>query len=155
MNKTLSRIAVTVLSLVLAASIVLPVLAKNNYDNHNGNATSTTNILTIDIACVRNAIEKRDTAVIAAVDAYATAVKSALSTRKDAEKAAWNLTDRTARRTALKAAQMTYRNSVRAARKAFRDARNSAWKQFRTDRKACGGSAGSEELGSQGLDENL
>ncbi len=144
MNKTLSKIAMTALPLALATAIVLPVFAKTAHDTTQ-----------INVACVQAAIEKRDTAVIAAVDAYATAVKSALSARKDAEKAAWNLTDRNARRTALKAAQTTYRNSVRVARNAFRDARNSAWKQFRTDRKACGGSTGSEEIGSQGLDENL
>lgn len=153
MNKTLSKIAITALPLALAAAIVLPVFAETR---HNATGTQTqapTN--QVNVACVQAAIEKRDTAIIAAVDAYATAVKSALSTRKDAEKAAWNLTDRNARRTALKAAQTTYRNSVRVARKAFRDARNSAWKQFRTDRKACGGSTGSEEIGSQGLDESL
>jgi len=42
----------------------------------------------LNVACIQLAVDKRDTAVIAAVDAHTSAVKSALSARKDALKTA-------------------------------------------------------------------
>jgi hypothetical protein len=109
----------------------------------------------LDIPCIQAAIEKRDTAIIAGLDTYAPAVKTALQTRKDELKAGWALTEKNARKTALKNAWKKYRESVRTARRTFRDAKRNAWKQFSTDRKACNAAPMSEDSTGQGVDETL
>lgn len=153
MKKDIAKIAISILPLALAVALVLPVLAQTAGIK---NKTVKPNITkTINASCVQGAIEKRDAALMASVDAYASAAKSALQIRKDAEKIAWNQADLKTRRDAMKTALTTYRNSVRAARKTFQNSRKSMWTQFRTDRKACGGLAGSEEFEGQGQDESL
>lgn len=154
MKKNITKITVSILSLALTAALVLPVLAQTA-GTQNQNASKPDVMKTISASCVQNAIEKRDMTLVTAIDTYASAAKSALQVRKDAEKAAWNQTDRKARRDAMKATLTTYRNSVRAARKNFQNARKSVWTKFKTDRKVCGGSAGSEEFDGQGQDESL
>jgi hypothetical protein len=104
-------------------------------------------------ACMKPAIDKRDTAISAAVDAFATSSKAVLSTRKAALMAAWDLTDVSARRTALSAAWKASREGMSSARKGLRDAKANAWKQFSTDRKACGGQG--EDSSNSSLDANL
>lgn len=92
---------------------------------------------TFDVACVQNAIEKRDTAISIGVDVFATSVKSALTTRKDALKAAWAITKSQDRRIARKAAWAAYNKSAKDAHTALKTARNSAWSTYKTDIKAC------------------
>lgn len=107
----------------------------------------------IDTACVQTSIDTRDNAVIAAVDAFHTSAVTALQTRRDALKAAWGMTDKTARNAASKAAWSAYSTSVRAARKTLSTARRAAWSQFRTDRKTC--KAPSADWGGEGMDVSL
>ena len=92
---------------------------------------------TFDVTCVQNAIEKRDTAISASVDVFATSVKSALTTRKDALKGAWAITKAQDRRTARKAAWAAYNKSAKDAHTALKTTRNSAWSTYKTDLKAC------------------
>ena len=93
--------------------------------------------VTVDVTCMQNAVEKRDTAIMAGVDAYSAAVKTALMTRKDALKAAWALTDKTQRNAALKTAWTAFEGTWKKASAAMKTARNGAWTAFKTDSKAC------------------
>ena len=111
--------------------------------------------LTFDPVCMQNAVDKRDTAVIAGFDAYHTSVSSALLTRKTALVAAWGLTDVTARNAAIRVAWKDYRTALSNARKTLRTARLAAWKQFHTDRRACKGPNNSNEANGQGVDATL
>ena len=108
---------------------------------------------TIDTACVQSAIDKRDTAVIAAFDVFHTTVVSALQTRRDALKAAWGMADKAQRNAASKAAWSAYSTSLKAARKALVQSRHAAWNQFRTDRKTC--NAPAADYGAEGRDVSL
>lgn len=135
----------------LALSLALPVLAE---DSKTATAPSKP-AATIDAVCMQTAVEKRDSAIIAAVDANAAAQKSALTVRKDALKAAWAITDRKARRTALRQAWNAFTKASRDARRTLRSADHAVWKQFYTDRKACGSAGASEDPGTEGHDAQL
>ena len=91
----------------------------------------------LDVACIQNAIEKRDTVISVGVDTFATSMKSDLSTRKEALKAAWAITKAQDRRAARKAAWATYSKSAKDAHTALKTVRNSAWSVYKTDLKSC------------------
>ncbi|MEK7493863.1 MAG: hypothetical protein AAB630_01765 [Patescibacteria group bacterium] len=156
MTQKFIGISLFIALLTLAA---FPVLATNGATSTN--ATSTKErvkpavLSSLDVACIKSAVEKRDTAIIAAFDTLHDSAKTALTARKTALLAAWDITDRTARRAALKAAWKTYGDAIKSARATFRDARLAAWKQFRTDSKACGKSATSDDKTESGIDAKL
>jgi hypothetical protein len=107
------------------------------------------------VSCVISAVDKRDTAIIAAFDTYTSAARSALTVRKDALKVAWAIADTSQRKTAIRAAHKTYRSSVMTARNNFKNAKKTAWKQFKSDAKLCGTSVPSEEFEGQSTDNLL
>jgi len=132
------------------ASIAAPALAQT------GTTTPATPVKkTINVACIQTAIETRDSAIINAVSAHASAQTSALSTRKTALKTAWAITDQKARREALRNAWKAFTTASQSARKTFRDAQHAAWKKFNTDRKACGTQGISDDTGNEGHDSQL
>jgi hypothetical protein len=110
--------------------------------------------VTAVVTCMQTAIEIRDTAIIAAVDTYATAAKAALTARKTALKAAWALADRTERRTAIKAAWDTYRKAIKDARTAFKTSRKTAWDTYKSDAKACKPTK-TQDMSNQSVDNSL
>lgn len=134
-------------SLLLSAS-TLPALAQTGTNR-------TTTARTLDITCIQAAVDKREAAIIAAVDTYHSTVKTALETRRAALKAAWAIADRTQRRAAIKAAWDAFRGTWRTASNALHKTRRDAWKQYRTDRRACGPTATSDDLTSESADSNL
>ena len=93
----------------------------------------------VDLACMQTAVEKRDNAMIAALDAYHASWKAALQTRRDELKAAWGIQDKNQREDAIRAAWRKFRESKKSARDTFRTARKNAWKTFKTDARACRG----------------
>lgn len=109
----------------------------------------------VDLACMQAAVEKRDNALLATVDARYSAHKAALTARRDALKAAWGMTDAAKRREALQAAWKAYREALEKSTKAFRDAKKSAWKQFKEDRRACKSEGASEDKVTEGTDGQL
>lgn len=156
------RLAQSAAVVGLAAMLAIPVLAQTN-TNGNENATSNTNAPAehgrknkpaLDPACVITAVDVRDTAVMAAWDAYAASVKAALTARKTALDAAWGMTDAKARRGAIRAAWKNYHNAVKTAKKTLRDAKRAAWKTFKVDSRKCGPGGGAED-GAQGMDSEL
>ncbi len=87
-------------------------------------------------ACVSTAIDTRDSAIMAALSTYYTSVNASLQTRKDALKAAWLLTDTTARKAALKAAWATFKGTWKTSAKALNASRKKAWADYATYVKA-------------------
>ncbi|NCO23351.1 hypothetical protein COW09_01635 [bacterium (Candidatus Moisslbacteria) CG12_big_fil_rev_8_21_14_0_65_36_11] len=116
------------------------------------NAVRTGNKLILDPVCMQNAVEKRDSAIITASDAYYTTVKASLENRKSALKTAWSITDRKERRSALKTAWTNFTKTKKTATITWRKAKSSAWKQFKLDLRACGSTAASDDYTSEGAD---
>ena len=102
---------------------------------------------TVDLTCMVNGVDARETALQSAYTTFSSAQSAALLARASALHTAWGNTDAKARRTALRAAWQTYRTAHRAAVSAHRTAHTSAWSAFRTAAKACKGN-GYEEPGS-------
>jgi len=139
-----------ILSLILSI-FCLGLAGIASADDATNTATTTP---TFDPVCMQNAIEKRDTALIVGIDAYVAAIKTALTARKDALKAAWLITDKTQRRSALKTAWKNFRTARDQARKDWKSAKRTAWKTFYADRKACG-KVTSEDWTTSGVDNNI
>lgn len=104
-------------------------------------------VMKADGACMSAAVEKRDNSIIASVDTYATSVKTALQTRRDALKAAWLLTEKDARESAIKAAHKAFQGTWKKAADGVRKARKEAWSVFKNDAKACKLPVGAESSG--------
>ncbi|MEK7086856.1 MAG: hypothetical protein AAB935_01205 [Patescibacteria group bacterium] len=121
------KFGVLIFSLFLAA-FVLPVFAQGTAETQKR----------VDLVCMQKAVERRDTAIIAAFDVFSFAIKSALQTRLEELKTAWSIENPTERKKAIKSAWEKYRTVVKSARQTFQGTRKTAWKQFNVDRKACG-----------------
>ena len=111
-------------------------------------ATSTA----INVACIQSAVDARETAIGTAFDTMQSVVKAALATRKSSLHDAWGLTDRTARRAAIKTAWAKWSTDNKAAQAALKASRKTAWSTFQSAAKACKVSLPPEErLGNDGL----
>lgn len=141
------------LGLALVFSVVaVPVSArsirKDEVENmHIPRASYSPMVLTAEQkTCMIAAVNKRDTALISALDKFHVSTKTALEIRKEALKRAWNLSDEKERTVAIKAAADTFKASARKAAKELKEARRAAWKQYETDRKACHVDGGDPKL---------
>lgn len=108
---------------------------------------------TVDLACMQNSVDKRDTAIISSWDKFTSVVKSALETRKAALKSAWSNSDAKARREVIKKSWSDYRNTIRTARKTFNSERKAVWNKFNVERKNCGGLP--EDATTESVDNQL
>ncbi len=150
------RIIPAIATAILLSATPLSVFAQTSVAPESmRRAQTTTPKKTLDVACIQAAVDKREAAIIAALDTYHSAAKTAFETRRSALQAAWAITDRAERRAALKAAWAAFRKSTREASSTFRKARRTAWEQYRTDRKACGTSATSDDTSREGNDLSL
>ena len=102
------------------------------------NINSNTQTTVLNVACIQNAVEKRDSAIIVAHSAFNTSVTNALTVRKDALKLAWAKGTRQERSSGRKAAYDAFKTSQKSAHEALRSVRKSSWSTFDTDMKACG-----------------
>lgn len=93
----------------------------------------------VDLVCMQTAVEKRDNAVIGALDTFYANVKTALTARRDSVKAAWGVEDPDARKAAIRKAWKDFRGTWKSEKKALKKAKKVAWKQFKEDREVCGG----------------
>jgi hypothetical protein len=91
----------------------------------------------ISFACMQDAIEHRDSAMINAMDKLAADSKAALTARKDALKAAWAITDKINRSNAITKAWNTFKVSWKKAQTDFKNARRIAWSSYRAETKTC------------------
>lgn len=150
----MKKLAASALATALAMSISLPAFAADeammsssskvtsssmakNRDSKMKGEGNMMKKTTVDGTCMIAPVDTRDTALMAAFSTLAASMNAALSTRKDALKAAWALTDTTQRNAALKAAWETYGKAVKTARSTFKTSRQSAWSAFKTSAKAC------------------
>lgn len=133
-----------------AVSVVFTALPAAAQERGNNAALSAA-----ALSCMQAATDKRDNAIIAGLDVYYPAAKTALQTRQAALKAAWTQTDTKTRRAATKTAWDTYKNSVKSARATMKAAHKAAWTAFETDRKACNPKATKDDNGSLGMDSQL
>lgn len=92
----------------------------------------------LNLQCIQNALEKRDTAIISAHGTYNTSIVAALTARKDGLKTAWAKVTRDERREARKTVWNAFRTSHKSAHEALRTVRKTSWSTFDTDMKACG-----------------
>lgn len=91
----------------------------------------------VDLVCMQTAVAAREASVVSSFDTYFADYKTALSTRMDALKAAWALTDATARKDAIKKAWSDFNTAFKTDRSTLSTARKAAWDKFKTDAQAC------------------
>ena len=87
--------------------------------------------------CQQQAIEARDTEIATSRSLYNTAMASALTDRKNKEKAAVAITDKDTKKTAIKTSVDTYKNLVKKAQNDLTDARKVAWQTFEDNIEKC------------------
>lgn len=109
----------------------------------------------LDAACMKEAINDRDTAIAAALGRREEALKKAVTDRKTALMAAWDLEDSKARRKALREAWSAYFKTRRDTWRSWREDRRDAWNQFVKDRRECGRNAAGEDGTGVGHDSAL
>ena len=88
-------------------------------------------------ACQQASIENRDTSISSARNTYNTAMATALTARKDAEKSAVALTDEVAKKTAINNASMSYKLAVKTAQDILTKARKETLVNFEKDTTGC------------------
>lgn len=109
----------------------------------------------LDIACMQAAVAKRETAVAEAYTTLATAQANALKSRAGAINAAWQNTDASARKAAVRAAWTDFKKITLDARTAQKNARLELWKQFRTEAQTCKAPKSEQESQFQGSESQL
>lgn len=123
-------------ALILVATTF--VFAESRINEMKRDSVSSKPMATLNVSCIQNAVEKRDSAIIAAHNTFNTSITNALTARKDALKTAWAKGTRQERTSARKAAYDTFRTAQKNAHESLRSVRKSSWNTFDTDMKACG-----------------
>jgi hypothetical protein len=90
---------------------------------------------TIDATCMAAAVETRETALATAWGELTSGISSALSDRKTALIAAWNMSSATERTAALKTAWKEWKADKKALHTEFRKDRKAAWDAFKKTAK--------------------
>lgn len=90
-----------------------------------------------DNTCIKNTVNKRETAVASSYETYSTAIKNALATRKTDLNSAWDKTETKDQRQGITSAWKKYREARNAARNTLKKATNSAWDTFVKENRAC------------------
>lgn len=107
------------------------------------------------LACIQDAIETRDEAVIGALTEYYDSVKAALETRITDLKAAWAQPKGTYRKADIKDVWLEYKKEIRVARKEFKLDKKVAWDAFKKTKAACKGVQVSDDTGASSADATL
>lgn len=132
MTRTLS---IAALILIVATSFTF---AESRDKKPRHDFASNTPTATLNVSCIQNAVEKRDSAIIIAHDTFNTSIINALTIRKDALKLAWAKEARQDRTSARKATYDVFKISQKNAHRALRAVRKTSWDTFNTEMKACG-----------------
>lgn len=90
--------------------------------------------------CMQGVVKKRDTALIAGIEAFSLASVEAISAREEALGDAWGISTIRERNKALRSAWESFKNNARTAKRALRANHEAVWKQFKVDSRACGSS---------------
>ncbi|MEO7464720.1 MAG: hypothetical protein ABIV42_04510 [Nitrosospira sp.] len=124
----------------------LPVLAQG--------ATSKIPIK-INVSCIQEAIDERDTFLANLVNNWSSSVKSALETRRDQERSSWDISNYKERRVVQRKVWGDYGKILRNANAEKKKERVRAWKKFEHDRKECQGAYSPEMTTGSTYDSNL
>ncbi len=109
----------------------------------------------IDVACIQNAIDIRDTALAKMVNDWSSSTGNALRTRREALKDSWSIIDYKKRRFAQRTAWSEYRKLLRSANASKAKERSRTWKKFEQDRRQCEGAYSPEMITGSTYDANL
>jgi acyl-CoA reductase-like NAD-dependent aldehyde dehydrogenase len=101
----------------------------------------------VDLACMKNAVEKREDALKTARETYFNKISQAYNERKTALLNAWTIENHKERQKKIHEAWNNFRKSVKSAKEEYRKAHNQAWKTFVQDRKNCGSGPTGENPG--------
>jgi acyl-CoA reductase-like NAD-dependent aldehyde dehydrogenase len=91
----------------------------------------------VDLACMKNAVEKREDALKTARETYFNKISQAYDERKTALLNAWTIQNHKERRQKIQEAWNNFRKSVKSAWSEYKKAHNQIWKTFVQDRKNC------------------
>jgi hypothetical protein len=94
-------------------------------------------LTTEQLNCIRTATIKRETALVSSFSAFSSGVVVAYNTRANALSTAWQLTDKTARKTAIDTAWKNWKSSTDTTRNMRKDSHKSAWDTFKNETKTC------------------
>jgi hypothetical protein len=100
-----------------------------------------------DLACMKNAVEKREDALKTARETLFNKINQAYDERKTALLNAWTFQNHKERQQKIREAWNNFRKSVKSAWSEYRKAHNQAWKTFVQDRKNCGSGPTGENPG--------
>lgn len=89
------------------------------------------------ISCIKNAVEKKETALIVASTTYQNGYLAALATKKTWILAAWNKTTKKEIKLALNAASKAYKTSLATLKKNLKTAQKTYSSTYKTEVKAC------------------
>ncbi|MFH0792333.1 MAG: hypothetical protein V1905_03915 [bacterium] len=90
-----------------------------------------------DVNCVKPAVEKRETAIIASYDKMSACAKTALTQRKTSVFEAWGKTDNVERRTMRNTAWTAFTKAKRACQQIYKAEVKATWKLFHEETKSC------------------
>lgn len=108
-----------------------------------------------DIACISLAVGKREDAIAKSWGDFDDRITESLTDRKAALISAWSLTDKEARKPAVKKAWSDAKNDRKEAASTYKTEKKTIWSTFKKEAKACGGSAGSEASGESESGEKV
>jgi hypothetical protein len=101
----------------------------------------------IDLACMKNAVEKREDALKTARETYFNKISQAYDERTTALSNAWTIQNHKERQQKIHEAWSNFRKSVKSAWLEYKKAHNQIWKTFVQDRKNCGSGPTGENPG--------
>jgi|GEM_PF-5413569 len=129
----------------------------------NASSTATTTVThsadksrpAVNMTCIQTAIDKRDSAILDAFDLYHDEIVAVIKVRTVALTEAWSLSDRKARKEALKIAWYEYKTNHMKAVNTWRTTKRSAWNLFYSGRRLCGPAALTEDTTSHSIDSQI
>jgi len=90
-----------------------------------------------NLACMKNAVEKREDALKTARETYFNKISQAYDERKTSLLNAWAIQNHKERQKKIHEAWNNFRKSVKSAKEEYRKAHNQAWRTFVQDRQNC------------------
>jgi len=123
----------TILFIIL---LILPLLTFSFVSAQQSQRPGTVN-KKMDLVCLQKAVEKRETAIIAAHDQLSAAIKNALETRKIELIKAWVIENRFERNKARIKTWNNFRKAKREAKKTYNTSIKNIWKEFHQETQNC------------------
>ncbi len=139
----------SVIKVLMFAAISLPALSVSAKES------SAKASRPIDIPCIQNIINVRDSSLVDMVGSWASLAKDALEKRRDALRDSWTIIDYKERRFAQRKVWSDYGKVLRGANNEKKKIRARIWKTFDNDRQKCEGAYSPEMKTGSTYDANL